>query len=192
MVKYCAANSPFAEDLTATEVGATAAFLASPLASGITGATVYVDKGYHAMGMAVTMPPGITSSPSDRTECGDMNKYGSVRLRLIGLALLGALPFIALGVFRLASTASRERQLLATDAVEGARVAAARIDEKLRTADAVLIGLSTTLIPTSALRQSNEDVLRPTLSLAPPHVGNLYSHSTRHVGGNRHAEYDFL
>jgi enoyl-[acyl-carrier protein] reductase I len=28
-----------------------AAFLCSPLASGITGATVYVDKGYHAMGM---------------------------------------------------------------------------------------------------------------------------------------------
>ena len=33
----------------------TAAFLASPLASGITGTTIYVDKGYHAMGMAV--PP---------------------------------------------------------------------------------------------------------------------------------------
>ena len=30
-----------------------AAFLCSPLASGITGTTVYVDKGYHAMGMAV-------------------------------------------------------------------------------------------------------------------------------------------
>lgn len=59
MVKYCAANSPLAEELTATEVGTTAAFLASSLASGISGATVYVDKGYHAMGMAVTMPPGI-------------------------------------------------------------------------------------------------------------------------------------
>ena len=31
----------------------TAAFLASRLASGITGTTLYVDKGYHAMGMAV-------------------------------------------------------------------------------------------------------------------------------------------
>lgn len=53
MVEYCAANSPLTEPLTAAEVGAAAAFLASPLASGITGATVYVDKGYHAMGMAV-------------------------------------------------------------------------------------------------------------------------------------------
>ncbi|MBW8839385.1 MAG: SDR family oxidoreductase, partial [Gemmatimonadetes bacterium] len=33
-------------------VGYTAAFLSSPLAAGITGTTIYVDKGYHAMGMA--------------------------------------------------------------------------------------------------------------------------------------------
>ena len=61
MVQYCAANSPLAQELEASEVGSTAAFLASPLASGITGATVYVDKGYHAMGMAVAMPPGTES-----------------------------------------------------------------------------------------------------------------------------------
>ena len=53
MVEYYAANAPLTEPLTAGDVGATAAFLASPLASGITGATVYVDKGYHAMGVAV-------------------------------------------------------------------------------------------------------------------------------------------
>ncbi len=58
MVDYCAANQPLPGVLTAREVGNTAAFLASPLASGISGTTVYVDKGYHAMGMAVTMPPG--------------------------------------------------------------------------------------------------------------------------------------
>jgi enoyl-[acyl-carrier protein] reductase I len=54
MVDYCSANSPLAEALTAAEVGSAAAFLASPLASGISGATIYVDKGYHSMGMAVT------------------------------------------------------------------------------------------------------------------------------------------
>ena len=53
MVEYCKANSPIPEMLEATEVGNAAAFLCSPLASGITGSTVYVDKGYHAMGMAV-------------------------------------------------------------------------------------------------------------------------------------------
>jgi enoyl-[acyl-carrier protein] reductase I len=43
-------------------VGTTAAFLCSPLASGITGSTVYVDKGYHAMGMAVA-PPSEDRTP---------------------------------------------------------------------------------------------------------------------------------
>jgi enoyl-[acyl-carrier protein] reductase I len=52
MVDYCKANSPLTRDLTPTDVGTTAAFLASPLAAGITGATVYVDNGYHSMGMA--------------------------------------------------------------------------------------------------------------------------------------------
>lgn len=55
MVEYCSKNSPLADPLTAEEVGMAAAFLASPLASGITGTTVYVDKGYHSMGMAVSM-----------------------------------------------------------------------------------------------------------------------------------------
>lgn len=53
MVEYCAQNSPLTTPLTAPEVAAAAAFLCSPLASGITGTTVYVDKGYHTMGMAV-------------------------------------------------------------------------------------------------------------------------------------------
>ena len=53
MIEYCRANSPLPRDLDATEVGVTAAFLASPLASAITGTTIYVDNGYHSMGMAV-------------------------------------------------------------------------------------------------------------------------------------------
>jgi enoyl-[acyl-carrier protein] reductase I len=53
MIEYVSQNAPLQDHLTATEVGHTAAFLCSPLASGISGSTVYVDKGYHAMGMAV-------------------------------------------------------------------------------------------------------------------------------------------
>ncbi|MEJ7603032.1 MAG: enoyl-[acyl-carrier-protein] reductase [Kofleriaceae bacterium] len=53
MLDYCKRNSPLPEAITAEEVGSTAAFLCSPLASGITGSTVYVDKGYQAMGIAV-------------------------------------------------------------------------------------------------------------------------------------------
>jgi enoyl-[acyl-carrier protein] reductase I len=53
MVDYVSKNAPMTEVLTATDVAHAAAFLCSPLASGITGTTLYVDKGYHAMGMAV-------------------------------------------------------------------------------------------------------------------------------------------
>jgi len=64
MVTYCAANTPLPEPVHPDEVAATAAFLASPLAAGITGTTVYVDKGYHAMGMAVTPTAGSSVPPS--------------------------------------------------------------------------------------------------------------------------------
>ena len=51
MIDFAKANSPLPEAITAADVGHTAAFLSSPLAAGITGSTVYVDKGYHAMGV---------------------------------------------------------------------------------------------------------------------------------------------
>ncbi len=53
MIDYTTRNAPLTRRLEAVDVGATAAFLASPLGAGITGATIYVDLGFHAMGMAV-------------------------------------------------------------------------------------------------------------------------------------------
>jgi enoyl-[acyl-carrier protein] reductase I len=53
MVKYYVKNAALPQELGAAEVGNAAAFLCSPLASGITGSTVYVDKGYHVMGRTV-------------------------------------------------------------------------------------------------------------------------------------------
>ncbi len=43
--------TPLKRNITAEEVGNTAAFLCSDLASGITGEVVHVDAGYHAVGM---------------------------------------------------------------------------------------------------------------------------------------------
>jgi enoyl-[acyl-carrier protein] reductase I len=60
MIEYTQRNSPLREAIVPEEVGATAAFLCSPLASGITGSTIYVDKGYHAMGIASdAVPDGL-------------------------------------------------------------------------------------------------------------------------------------
>jgi enoyl-[acyl-carrier protein] reductase I len=51
MVEYVSRSAPLSKPLIAAEVGYAAAFLSSSLASGITGTTIYVDKGYHSMGM---------------------------------------------------------------------------------------------------------------------------------------------
>lgn len=56
MIDYSIANAPLQKELSAEEVGNTAAFLASPLASAVTGAVIYVDNGLHAMGVGVDSP----------------------------------------------------------------------------------------------------------------------------------------
>ncbi|WCJ34001.1 Enoyl-[acyl-carrier-protein] reductase [NADH] chloroplastic [Euphorbia peplus] len=56
MIDYSIANAPLQKELSADEVGNTAAFLASPLASAITGSVVYVDNGLNAMGVGVDSP----------------------------------------------------------------------------------------------------------------------------------------
>jgi enoyl-[acyl-carrier protein] reductase I len=50
MLKMQAERSPLKRNVDAAEVGATAAFLLSDAASGITGETIYVDSGYNIMG----------------------------------------------------------------------------------------------------------------------------------------------
>jgi enoyl-[acyl-carrier protein] reductase I len=52
MVEYGQRNSPLPEAIKPEDVGASAAFLCSPLGAGITATTLYVDKGFHAMGIA--------------------------------------------------------------------------------------------------------------------------------------------
>ncbi len=56
MISYTKQHSPLTREFEATDVGNAAAFLASPLAAGITGTVMYVDNGYHAMGMGVEVP----------------------------------------------------------------------------------------------------------------------------------------
>ena len=58
MIEYSRHNAPLPEPIHAREVGSAAAFLCSPLASGVTGSVLYVDKGLHSMGLAVDSNPG--------------------------------------------------------------------------------------------------------------------------------------
>jgi enoyl-[acyl-carrier protein] reductase I len=52
-VDYSKANAPLAQDLYSDDVGSSGLFLCSPMARTITGVTLYVDNGLHAMGMAL-------------------------------------------------------------------------------------------------------------------------------------------
>jgi enoyl-[acyl-carrier protein] reductase I len=63
MIEYGERNAPLPQAITPTDVGATAAFLCSPLGAGITGTIVYVDKGMHAMGIAVDAVPNNLNEP---------------------------------------------------------------------------------------------------------------------------------
>jgi enoyl-[acyl-carrier protein] reductase I len=51
LLGYVAEKSPLKRNVSATEVGNTALFLVSDLASGITGETIFVDCGYNIMGV---------------------------------------------------------------------------------------------------------------------------------------------
>jgi enoyl-[acyl-carrier protein] reductase I len=51
MIHHLEETAPLRRTVTQDEVGGTAAFLASPLSSGITGQVIYVDAGYCIMGM---------------------------------------------------------------------------------------------------------------------------------------------
>jgi enoyl-[acyl-carrier protein] reductase I len=56
MIAFADINSPLQKDLRAEEIGNAAAFLASDLASAVTGSTVYVDNGFHSMGVTTEIP----------------------------------------------------------------------------------------------------------------------------------------
>jgi enoyl-[acyl-carrier protein] reductase I len=56
MIEYQGVNAPLQKDLDAMEVGRAAAFLLSPNASAVTGVTLYVDNGLHAMAIATDSP----------------------------------------------------------------------------------------------------------------------------------------
>jgi enoyl-[acyl-carrier protein] reductase I len=51
MAKHHEKMAPLKRNIEPSEVGDTALFLCSPMASGITGSTLYVDSGYHIMGV---------------------------------------------------------------------------------------------------------------------------------------------
>lgn len=56
MIDYAKANAPLQRDMCSEDVGGAALFLSSPFSKAVTGTTLYVDNGMHAMGVAVDSP----------------------------------------------------------------------------------------------------------------------------------------
>ena len=56
MIEYSKANAPLEKDLHAEEIAKSAAYLCSDFASAVTGVTLYVDNGLHAMGLSLDSP----------------------------------------------------------------------------------------------------------------------------------------
>ena len=52
MLAHVAATAPIQRNVTIEDVGNTAAFLCSDLAAGISGEVIYVDGGFHTVGMS--------------------------------------------------------------------------------------------------------------------------------------------
>jgi len=50
-IDYCVENAPLKKPLYSDDVGTSALFLLSPMSASVTGTTMYVDNGMHAMGM---------------------------------------------------------------------------------------------------------------------------------------------
>ncbi|MCH9631428.1 MAG: Enoyl-[acyl-carrier-protein] reductase [NADH] FabI [Chlamydiia bacterium] len=67
MIEYSKNNAPLDKDLKAEEIGKTAAYLCSSLSSAVTGVTLYVDNGLHAMGLSLDSPAleDLKASPQE-------------------------------------------------------------------------------------------------------------------------------
>ena len=62
ILKWNELNSPLGRNTTIDDVGGASVFLASELSSGVTGETLYVDSGYHVIGMKRVDAPDISTA----------------------------------------------------------------------------------------------------------------------------------
>lgn len=62
MIHYSEKNAPLTKELTAADVGNSAVFLLSTQSSAVTGITLYVDNGLHAMGVAINGMEAVSQS----------------------------------------------------------------------------------------------------------------------------------
>ena len=73
---------------------------------------------------------------------------------------MGALPLVGLSAFRIATRARDLREAERRETMDIARTVAARLDERVRTVEALLTAISVSVVPVAANRAANDSVLR--------------------------------
>jgi two-component system, cell cycle sensor histidine kinase and response regulator CckA len=107
----------------------------------------------------------------DRPERG---RLGGIRLHLVGLALIAALPLAGLSVGRILSDRAEANATTNLESMRAARLVAARLDERIRSADALLLGLSAELSMALSQRAHADSVLARTLRLSQGRYWNVF------------------
>jgi enoyl-[acyl-carrier protein] reductase I len=68
MLKWNEYNSPLKRNVTLDDIGRSGLYLVSDLSSGVTGENLYVDSGYHVVGMKAIDAPDLTIQRSENLE----------------------------------------------------------------------------------------------------------------------------
>ena len=101
-------------------------------------------------------------------------RFDSIRVHLVGLALLAALPLAGLSIGRIMSDRAGAKAETNRESMRAARLVAARVDERIRSADALLVGLSAELSTEVSRRKHADSVLARTLRLSQGRYLNVF------------------
>ncbi|MEO7520204.1 MAG: cache domain-containing protein, partial [Gemmatimonas sp.] len=104
----------------------------------------------------------------------ERGRLGGIRLHLVGLALIAALPLAGLSVGRILSDRAEANAETNLESMRAARLVAARVDERIRSADALLLGLSAELSMALSQRTHADSVLARTLRLSQGRYWNVF------------------
>ena len=101
-------------------------------------------------------------------------RLGGIRWYLVSLTLIVALPLALLSLARIATQTSEAQKIANREALRLARLVSARVDERIRTADALLLGLSVDLTIDGSRRSDFDSLLARALRVTPNRYANLY------------------
>lgn len=99
----------------------------------------------------------------------------SVRAQLILLALFIALPLLVGSAIRIATRVSDGQKQVSEDVQRVSRVVAERVEERVKSAEALLIGLTPSVVLDTLAAAHNDSILSETLARVPQRYANFFA-----------------